>query len=467
MEILRMSRKERNRLAVMVQVKQKKLPLIKASQVLGVTYRQAKRIWQRYRQQGDAGLVHRLRGRPSLRRVAPRLRERILARYQERYGDFGPTLAAEYLAGEDGLVIDHETLRRWLLASGLWSRRRCRQQHRQWRQRKPCFGQMVQLDGSHHDWFEGRRERAVLMVMIDDATNRLYARFFEEETTRASYDVFAGWVARHGLPRSVYADRDSIYRCQRTASVAEQLAGQEPQTQFGRAMMQLGVELILANSPQAKGRVERMNGTLQDRLVKALRLQGISDLESANAYLEAEFLSQINRRFNVPAASAADVHRRGAVNLEEILSWEEERVVLRDWTLSWGNQWRQIDRRHEALSLAGKKVLVRRLRDGAEQILYRGRKLQWRKLPERLKPKPPAPAPDVPKKSCTPAASHPWRQMGGATGTVFLKEAKKQGRAVRRAQAAGLHSASATLRPPSIPPRRKEQQSTRGHSLVS
>jgi transposase len=462
MEILRMSRKERDRVGVMLQVKQKKLSLIKASQVLGVTYRQAKRIWQRYRHQGDAGLVHRLRGRPSLRRVAPQLRERILARYQERYGDFGPTLAAEYLAGEDRLVIDHETLRRWLLAAGLWSQRRRRQQHRQWRQRKPCFGQMVQLDGSHHDWFEGRREPAVLMVMIDDATSRLYARFFEEETTRASYDVFSGWVARHGLPRSVYVDRDSIYRCDRVASVAEQVAGQEPQTQFGRAMRQLGVELILAHSPQAKGRVERVNGTLQDRLVKALRLRGLSDLESANAYLETQFLSQINQRFNVPAASAADVHRRGPANLEEILSWEEERVLLRDWTLSWGNQWCQIDRRHETLSLAGKKVLVRRLRDGAEQILYHGRKLQWRKLPERPKPKPHVPAPDAPKKSCVPVAGHPWRQMGAAIGTVFLKEAKKQGRAVRRAQAAELQSASATLRPPSIPPRQQEQQSTKG-----
>jgi transposase len=462
-----MSHEERDRMAVMVQVKQKKLSLIKASQVLGLTYRQAKRIWQRDRQQGDAGLTHRLRGRPSLRRVAPGLRERIVARYQERYGDFGPTLAAEYLAREDHLVIDHETLRRWLLAEGLWWQRRRRPQHHQWRERKPCLGQMVQWDGSLHDWFEGRRERAVLMVMVDDATNRVYARFFEEETTRASYDVFAGWVARHGLPRSLYADRDSIYRCERAATVAEQVAGEQPQTQFGRAMRQLGVELILAHSPQAKGRVERMNGTLQDRLVKALRLRGLSDLEGANAYLETEFLDQINQSFNVPAASAADVHRRGPANLAEILSWEEERVVLRDWTFSWDNQWCQIDRRHEALSLVGKKVLVRRLRDGAEQLLYRGRKLQWGKLPQRPKPKPPAPAPSAPKKSCVPVSSHPWRQPGVAAGTAFWKKTKRQARAVRRAQAAGLQSASATLRPPSIPPPTKQPQSRKGHSLVS
>jgi transposase len=344
METLKMSRKERDRLSVMVQVKQGKLSLVEASEVLGLCYRQARRIWRRYRQQGDGGLVHRLRGRASSRRIVPAVRARILARYQERYADFGPTLAAEYLQKEEGLVIDHETLRRWLLTQGLWQKRRRRQQHRQWRERKSSLGQMVQMDGSHHDWFEGRRQPAVLMVMIDDATHRIYARFFEQETTRASYEVFEGWVARHGLPRSVYVDRDSIYRCERAATVAEQLAGEEPQTQFGRAMGQLAVELILANSPQAKGRVERCNGLLQDRLVKALRLRQVNDLEEANAYLEKEFLDQINQRFNVPAANRADVHRRAPAHLSEILSWEQERVVGRDWTISWDGQWYQIER---------------------------------------------------------------------------------------------------------------------------
>jgi transposase len=451
METLKMSRKERDRLAVMVQVKQRKLSLAKASVVLAVSYRQAKRIWRRYQKQGHAGLVHRLRGQPSSRRKEPQLRQRIVARYQECYGDFGPTLAAEYLAGEDKLVVDHETLRRWLLDEGLWQKRRRRQQHRQWRERKACLGQMVQLDGSHHDWFEGRRQRAVLMVMIDDATNRIYARFSEQETTQASYDIFAGWVARHGVPRSVYVDRDSIYRCERAATVAEQAAGREPRTQFGRAMSQLGVELILANSPQAKGRVERCNGLLQDRLVKALRLGQVSDLESANAFLEEKFLRQLNARFNVPAASAADVHGPAPANLEEILSWEQERAVQRDWTFVSEGQWYQIDRQHEGLSLAGKKVLLRRLREGQEQLLYRGQKLQWRRLPQRPERSRPAPK-SGPKESSVPLANHPWRQMGGATGKAFWKEIKQRGRASRRAKAAGLQSASATLRPPSIPP---------------
>ena len=275
-----MSRKERDRLTIMNGIKRRELTLVQAAQVMDLSYRQAKRVWRRYRAEGDAGLVHRSRGAPSPRQLSPALRERVLARYAARYPDFGPTLAAEYLAAE-GLVVDHETLRRWWVASERRSVRRRRQRQRQWRERKACFGQMVQLDGSHHDWFEGRRARCVLMVMVDDpssvavllrrvdATGRVWAQFFEAETTRASYDVFAGWVRRQGLPRSLYVDRDSIYRCEGLGSVAEQLAGQAPQTQYGRAMAQLDVALILANSPQAKGRVERMNGVLQDRLVKA------------------------------------------------------------------------------------------------------------------------------------------------------------------------------------------------------
>ena len=189
---------------------------------------------------------------------------------------------------------------------------------------------MVQLDGSHHDWFEGRGPKAVLMVMIDDATNVTGARFAEEETTEASYDVFEAWVQKYGLPASLYVDRDSIYRCERLANVEEQIAGKEPQTQFGRAMEQLGLELILANSPQAKGRVERRNGLLQDRLVKELRLAGISDIEAANAFLIKTFLPQLNTKFRVEPRSAVNAHRRCEQNLREILCWEETRVVARD-----------------------------------------------------------------------------------------------------------------------------------------
>src|SRR5450759_3581405 len=220
---------------------------------------------------------------------------------------------AEHLR-EEKVVVDHETLRRWRLAAGQHTVRRRKQTHRQWRERKPCFGAMVQLDGSHHDWFEGRGPKCVLMVMVDDATNQMRARFFPEETTHASYDVLEGWVRKHGLPGSLYVDRDSIYRCEGQPSIAEQLAGKQPQTQFGRAMEQLGIKLILANSPQAKGRVERMNGVLQDRLVKELRLAGINDMESANQFLDGKYLRAFHRRFGRVAASPLDVHRRAPPN---------------------------------------------------------------------------------------------------------------------------------------------------------
>ena len=405
-----MSRNERERMTIMAGVKGKELTQVQAAELMGLGYRQTKRVWRRYQDEGDAGLVHGLRGKPGLRHQPPGVRTQVLARYaEERYADFGPTLMAEELAKE-GIEVDHDTVRRWLLAAGKRTVRRRRQKHRQWRERKPCFGAMVQLDGSHHDWFEGRRGKCVLMVMVDDATNRMRARFFEEETTRASYDVLEGWVRQHGLPGSLYVDRDSIYRCEGAVSVREQLAGKERQTQFGRAMESLGVKLILANSPQAKGRVERMNGVLQDRLVKALRLAGINDLESANRFLDETYLREFHRRFARPPASPLDVHRGVPRNLDEVLSWEEERVVQRDWTVACAGKWYQLDRQHEALSLAGRKVVVRILRDERVQLAYRGKKLKWRELPgrpERIRPGKPA---ATVRAIRPPAPNHPWRR---------------------------------------------------------
>jgi transposase len=426
METLTMSRDERERMTIMLGVKRRELSQVQAAQLMGLGYRQTKRVWRRYQAEGDAGVVHRLRGQPGLRRKPPALRIQVLARAaEERYADFGPTLLAEELAKE-GICVDHDTVRRWLLAAGQRTVRRRRQQHRQWRERQPCFGAMVQLDGSQHDWFEGRRGKCVLMVMVDDATNRLRARFFEAETTRASYEVFAGWVHEHGLPGSLYVDRDSIYRCDGAARVAEQLAGQERHTQFGRAMAALGVELILANSPQAKGRVERMNGVLQDRLVKALRLAGIHDLERANRFLDETYLREFQRRFTRAAASPLDVHRSVPRNLDEVLSWEAERVVQRDWTVACDGHWYQLDRQHEALSLAGRKVVVRTLRDGRVQLVYRGGKLRWRELPARPQPAP-RPSAAHPRGSAVPAVNHPWRRWGVAAGRNFHRSGARAG----------------------------------------
>jgi molybdenum-dependent DNA-binding transcriptional regulator ModE len=433
MEILLMSGKERKRLMVLAEVKQGKLSVAAAGRTLGICYRQAKRIWHRFKKAGDAGLVHRSRGKPGPRRKAAKLRVQVLARYLERYPDFGPTLAAEKL-NKEGLAVDHETLRRWLVAQGLWCSGRKRQQHRAWRERRECFGQMVQLDGSHHDWFEGRRDKAVLMVMVDDATNRTGARFSEEETTRASYEVFDVWVRKNGVPGSLYVDRDSIYRCERVATVAEQIAGQEPRTQFGRAMEQLGVEVIMAHSPQAKGRVERRNGLLQDRLVKELRLEGISDLATANEFLDKTFLPALNKQFTLAARSSVDAHRQGSWNLREVLSWEETRVVGKDWTVAWEGRWFQIDAEHERLSLAGRKVMVRQLRCGTVQLLYDGVKLRWKELPARPLRVAAPPRRMGRIKLVKPGRDHPWRRDGVGPGKEFWRSEKARGATVKRAR---------------------------------
>jgi hypothetical protein len=419
-------------MTIMVEIKRKELTLVEASQVMDLSYRQTRRVWRRYQTDGDAGLVHRLRGQPSLRRKAPELRQRVLARYDERYWDFGPTLAAEYLEA-DGLKVDHETLRRWLITAGKRSVRRRRQRHRQWREQQSLLwpdgptGRVaprlvrglagpVRAEGDG-----GRRDRAAVGAVLRG-----------RDRPRASYDVFAGWVAPQGVPRRLYVDRDSICRCEGLGSVTEQLAGQAPQTQFGRAMETLDVELILAHSLQAKGRVERMNGVLQDRLVKALRLAGINDLEGANRFLAETFLPVFNRKFNVMAASTADVHRGVPRELDEALSWEAARVVQRDWTVASGGRWYQLDRQHEALSLAGKKVIVRTLRDGRVQLVHRGKPLKWRELPGRPQRVRPA-RPRVAGVNPLPAANHPWRRLEVGVGREYWRAVKAHGRAIRAA----------------------------------
>jgi len=469
-----MSRKERQRLTVMAGVKAKELTLVQAAELMAVGYRQSKRIWKRYPAAGDAGLVHRLRGQPSARRKPVALRTLALALYaEERDADFGPTLMAEQLA-KAKLVVDHETLRRWRLAEGTHPVRRRKQKHRQWRERKPSFGALVQLDGSHHDWFEGCGPKCVLMVMVDDATNQMRARFFPEETTRASYDVLESWVRKHGLPGSLYVGRDSIYRCEGVASIAEQLAGEAPQTQFGRAMKALGVELILAHSPQATGRVERMNGTRQDRLVKERRLAGISDLESANRFLDGKYLRAFNRQFARAAASPVDVHRGVPRNLNAVLSWEEARVVQGDWTVACERKRYQLDQQHEALSLVRRQVIVRTLRNGRVQLVYRDKPLKWRALPAGAVRKLPSVKPPTQAKTKTakvPAARHPWRRDGVGAGRDFWNGIKAKGRAVRLAERASgqpsLRSGLPASRSASREKRTTKHKQPRGHSLVS
>lgn len=340
---LTMSGKERRRKSVFNEVQEGRLTLREASEKLGLSYRQCRRSYRRFGEEGDAGLVHRSRGRRSNRRLPQELRDRVVKRYRERYEGFGPTLAAEKLA-QEGLVLDHETLRRLLIKEGLWTKRRKRRAHRQRRERRHHFGELLQLDGSHHAWFGQERARACLMDVVDDATGRRLALLAPEETTEAAMRLLWQWIERYGIPQAIYVDKKSVYLALREPTVDEQLAGVEPQTAFGAACAKLGIELIAAHSPQAKGHIERTHGVYQDRFVKELALRAITTLDTANKLLRNGFTEQLNTKFAQEPARAVDFHRPRPrrLDLADVFCFEEFRSVQNDWTVRYKNRHYQI-----------------------------------------------------------------------------------------------------------------------------
>lgn len=412
-----MSARDRLRLDALSRVKRKELTVAEAAGLMRLSLRQARRLCKRFASQGDGGLVHRLRGRASNRRMPEDLRDKIVRRHQERYADFGPTLACEKLA-EEGLTLSPNTLVALLKERRLWQRQRKAGRHRQRRKRKEHFGRMLQQDGSPHDWFETQgpvTSWPTMMVIVDDATGRTYARFYQAETTQAAFDVFARWVALHGVPRSLYVDRHSIYQGQET------LSGTREPTQFGRAMKELEVELILAKSPQAKGRVERKHRVFQDRLVKELRLRGIRDTEQANILLEKVMLPEFNRRYAVKPGRSADLHREAPERIEEILCPREERMVGNDWCVQWKNRWLQIQANEASAGLAGKKVTVRELSGGRLLVERKIRPhgtapLAFKELARR--PKPPKPkkarVQRINNRRWKPGPNHPYNREARA-----------------------------------------------------
>lgn len=326
-----MSRKERERLKVFARVKRKELNLKEAAELVGLCYRQCRRVYKRQQAEGDRGLVHRSRGRPSNRGGKAAVRAAVLARYQERYPDFGPTLAAEKLAA-DGFAVNHETLRRWLVQAGFWQKRRKRAGHRSWRERRAHFGELVQMDGSHHEWFEKRAERCCLMNMVDDATSKSLPRLSEQETIFSAMELLWQWLDRYGIPGALYTDQKNVYVVDEKTRERAADSGEEVLTQFGRACKKLGIEIITAHSPQAKGRVERSHGTYQDRLVKELRLADINTIAAANELLQSGYVDQLSERFAVSPRSAADYHRSAkGYDLAAIFCIEEQRTVAADW----------------------------------------------------------------------------------------------------------------------------------------
>jgi transposase len=320
-----MSRRELTRVEVLARVKAGTLSLGTAAGLLGVSYRPTKRLWRRYRQAGAKGLQHQAVGKPSNRGTPGRVRQRVLALIRKKYSGavgerFGPTLTAEHLASEDGLTVHHETLRRWMLAAGLWSRARKRMPYRQRRERRAHTGELVQLDGSFHAWFEQRAPtQPCLITLVDDATSQSLGRFSEQETIWAAVDVLRVWIETHGIPQALYTDWKNVYV--RVANEAERAEGLVPRTQFGRMCDALGIEIIAANSPQAKGRIERNHGTHQDRLVKKLRRLGTRDLAAANAFLTATYWPEHNARFTRTAAAPCTAAvRRPASSIRSFIS---------------------------------------------------------------------------------------------------------------------------------------------------
>jgi transposase len=304
-DMIVMSIGEVRRLKVVQLVIDKRTTEKAAALMLGISDRQVRRLVKAVRERGDRGVIHGLRGRSSNRRFPESLREKVLMFYRERYPDFGPTLATEKLFEREDIKISDETLRKWLLDAGYWEKRRKRSGFRQWRPRRECFGQMVQMDGSHHDWLEGRGPKLVLMGYIDDATNTTYGGFYDYEGTLPAMDSFKGYVERYGLPISVYLDRHTTYKSSKKLTEWDEVQGVDALSQFERALKELGVDVIHALSPQAKGRIERLFGVLQDRLVKEMRLQGVKSKEEANVFLET-YLPRYNERFGVPPADKAD-----------------------------------------------------------------------------------------------------------------------------------------------------------------
>jgi transposase len=401
-----MSVRELKRVHVIRQVIDHGLRQRAAGELLGLTTRQVRRLIQRVRVGGDAALRHQSRGRPSNRRYPPALKAQVLRLYRQHYGDFGPTLAVEKFAERQGLRLSAETLRGWLRAQGVEHFRRRPRPHRAWRARKPHVGALLQMDGSHHAWFEARGPVCVLLAYIDDASSRVAARFYAYEGTVPALDSFRRYVERAGLPQAVYADKHTTYRAPGEPTLEEQLAGVPRQSQFQRALAELGVELIHAHSPQAKGRVERLFKTLQDRLVKELRLANIATIEAANQWL-ATWLPSYNRRFTVLPAHPADVHRPspGSRALDRILCVKTTRTVRRDWTVAHHGHLYQLE-----TSVRATQVVVEERLDGRRRITYQGHPLRYHVItarPVRVVTASPFMRPRRPVK---PKPTHPWQR---------------------------------------------------------
>jgi len=397
-DIIMVRQTELKRLHVIRKVMEGTLTQRDAADLISLTERQIRRIVARIREEGDKGIRHKSRGRPSHRKLP--FKERTVQLYRSTYPDFGPTLFTEKLQEREGISVSRETVRTWLMEEGEWKKHRRRKAHRQWRERKDCYGEMLQMDGSHHDWFEGRGPRCVLMAYIDDATGSVYGRFYEYEGTIPAMDSFMRYITKYGIPLRVYLDKHTTYKSWARRDEFET----EPLSQFGRALQELGVKMLHAHSPQAKGRIERLFQTLQDRLVKEMRLRGVSTIPEANRFL-ASYLPAYNRRFSVPPKKNEDLHRMVKdVDLDTILCIKTERTLKNDHTIQYKGTLYQMEGRTRA-----KKVMVEELIDGRMRVRHNGVLLSFHPIVQR----PATPENERPfiarGKGHRPPIDHAWR----------------------------------------------------------
>jgi transposase len=395
---LYMSQKERERLKVVEQIRQKQLTYAQGAEQLDLSVRQLYRSMARYQAEGDEGLIHRLRGATSNRRYALKIRREVVELYRQRYSDYGPTLFVEKLLEHHGLSLGVETVRQWLLKTGVWKKARKGRRHRKRRERRAAIGEMIQFDGSIHTWFESRGPACCLLVAIDDASGGVVLRFVKSESTQEVLSFWKSYVEQVGIPKQIYTDYASVYFTPE---------GQK-KTDYRLAMEQLGIECIYASSPQAKGRVERMNRTLQDRLLKALREHGITTMDEANQFLEQEFQEQFNTRFahtNADDGIALEDHHRQCVystqELNKIFSFRCERRVNNDSTITLDARLIQLTPQKAPLPPRGTTVEVRRYLDTVLHIFWQGGEV-GHQMVGKAKSKPPRP------KGHPPNQEHPW-----------------------------------------------------------
>jgi Transposase and inactivated derivatives len=416
-DVLALNQQDRDRLKELHAVVRGQQKVGEAARHLGLSPRQVRRLVRRVKREGDRGIIHRLRGRRSNRRISEKVRERALAVLaREEYRDFAPTLAAEHLV-RVGIDVSRETVRRWQTEAGLWKpgKQKIEAVH-VWRERRSAFGELVLMDTSNHDWLEGRGPRLYLIAMIDDATSQLWGRFVESDSTAENLRTLRGWLERYGRPLALYTDKNTIFQTPRSAELVERY-GHPPPTDFGAALEELRIEWIAAHSPQAKGRVERLFETLQDRLVKEMRIAGIGSVDEADRFLREQFLPFWYERFTVVPRTSRDAHRQlGSLSLDSVLCHRFERAVSADYTLRLEGQRWFIPRAHVQPGLRRSRVVVERRLDGSSWVRYRGRHLPLRTAPppaarpSGLRPPGPAADPKLPPKTWHPPKNHPWRQ---------------------------------------------------------